>query len=235
MADAYKQHYGIDTVAIMPSLNANLAKSPADGLTNAHELTVAIAGQLYAKDAWSAFLAALDSVNWRVGSRRVQLRVLGRNEIAQSPGRRIECLGWQDQASMIDILSTSDVLYCPYWFDPVYRKEAMQCFPSKLTTYAAAGRPILVHSPFYASPASFVETTHAGVCCNSLESDQIIRALSSIVESPATYRGFAASARAVFDEHLSSSRQHATFHRFLDLEATSRLPDDCPSCISHAA
>lgn len=217
MAEDYRRVYGVETVTLMPSFDSSLAQPAGKQLCHPEHLSIAIAGQLYASSEWDSLLCALDSVGWNIRGRKVIVRVVGGSEIGASPGRRIERLGWLTPSEMVKTLSNSDILYCPYWFDPTFQKEARQSFPSKVSAYAAAGRPIFFHGPDYASPARFVSSTSAGVCCHSLESNDIVDAIVKLMESDVRYSCYAENSRLAFDAFLSTERQREAFEQFLGL------------------
>ncbi len=221
MANDYRRDYGVETLSIMPTASAKIAQPPAVGLRNRGEISIAVAGQLYASQEWDALLAALDSVQWQVAGRRVKIRHFGKAAIPEVPGRHVEFAGWHSQENANVLLAESDLTYCPYWFDSAFKMESRQCFPSKLVCYLAAGRPVLVHAPEYASPAQFVSAVDAGACCHSLNAADIIVAIEGLVANEAQYIQRSRNARAAFEKHLSIERQRDRFLQFLDLPVSA--------------
>ncbi len=219
MAERYNRDYGTRTVPFLPSLDQRMALPPAEEVHPGSELVVAMGGQLYAENEWRALLKALNSVGWRICGRDVRLRLLGQAAYLTADGAaRIEFLGWHGQEGAVKLLSEADVLYCAYWFDPLFRTEAELSFPSKLTTYLAAGRPVLFHGPPYASPARFIEEHKAGLCCYSLEPEQILRKLTELVSDQALYARTTRAGREAFDEYLTMDKLRESFARFLSLD-----------------
>jgi glycosyltransferase involved in cell wall biosynthesis len=216
MAEEYGCQYGTRTVPVIPSLDLSWAHPPAQAPNPGKELTIGVAGQLYASAEWNSLIRALDSAGWRVADREVRIVLLGRYlTFETSKSAHIEYLGWRPQQETIEILSRTDVLYCPYWFDPAFETEARLCFPSKLTTYLAAGRPVLFHGPAYASPSRFLEENKAGVCCNSLDLPALLGHLHQLLCDHQLYEQTARNGRHALELHLSLPRMRESFFSFL--------------------
>ncbi|HME44421.1 MAG TPA: glycosyltransferase [Syntrophorhabdales bacterium] len=216
MAEEYGKDYGIRAVPVVPGLDVGLAQPAATEVHKSSELLIGVAGQLYASAEWKALISALDSVHWKIAGKEVRIRLLGREfTMITHKEARVEFLGWRSQEETIRLLSEADILYCPYWFDPVFETEARLCFPSKLITYLAAGRPVLFHGPAYASPARFLEAHNAAVFCNSLVPSEVAATLQLLVSDKDRYRQVAQSGRAAFEEHLTLVAARKSFFEFL--------------------
>ena len=216
MAEEYHNNYGTPTIAFLPSLGREEALSPSDTPHSESELIIGIAGQIYAQEEWKALLHALDEHAWKIGGRQVRIRHVGKPiAVEEGMSDRIELCGWNTQQETIRLLSETDITYCPYWFDPRYENEARLSFPSKLTTYYASGRPVLFHGPPYAAPAQFIEKTHSGICCYSLEPEAIIKSLVDICDNPENYRGLTHNSRDAFVENLTLDILKQNFMEFV--------------------
>jgi glycosyltransferase involved in cell wall biosynthesis len=220
MAQRYAEDYGTRTVTFLPSLDPRLALPPAKEIHSGDQLTIGLAGQVYATKEWEALVTALDAVDWRIGHRDVHIRLLGRHRPPLSDARpgRIQFLGWHTQPDSIRLLSEADILYCPYWFDKVFETEARLSFPSKLTTYFAAGRPVLFHGPPYASAAVFLKDNEAGFTCHSNESAQIVDALTTLATNGSLYARLTHNGRTTFDNYLTLATLRRSFTTFLQVE-----------------
>ena len=204
MAEDYRKRYGTKTIAFLPSLGSQEALPPSVAPHCDDEFTIGIAGQIYARDAWSALLHALAEHDWNVQGRNIRIQHIGNPiPVEKDFTDRITLCGWKSQEETIRLLSGTDLTYCPYWFDPVFENEARMSFPSKLTTYYASGRPVLFHGPPYAAPARFIETTQSGICCYSLDHHSVISSLAHIIENPRHYGELTARGREVFLRYLT--------------------------------
>lgn len=220
MAEDYERLYGCRSIPVIPSLDSALAKPPAERMNRDDEFTIGMAGQLYSSAEWENLLLALKHANWKIGKRKVKLKVLGRNiSLSSNAQMNIEFLGWRSQAESIEILSQLDVLYCPYWFDPVFTEEARLRFPSKLTTYLAAGRPVFFHGPEYASPSRFLKEHDAAIHCHDLARTSIYNELEKLAFDATLYKRLAENGSRAFHEHLTLSTMRKNFAEFLSLRA----------------
>jgi len=225
MADDYHEAYGVHAVPLIPSLDENLAREPARAISDGDRLIIAIAGKIYATEEWSCLLRGLESVSWRIGGRDVVIRVLAQSLPNAEHAVRIEFLGWRPEEEVIRLLSKADVLYCPYWFDPAFEREARYGFPGKVTSYLASGRPILFHGPSYASPARFLETHQAGLCCYSLEPKEVVRALENLVGDADLYSRLAANGSQAFHENLTLRCYRKAFSEILQVKEGCLVAD----------
>jgi glycosyltransferase involved in cell wall biosynthesis len=110
------------------------------------------------------------------------------------------------------------VLYCPYWFDSNFKDEAKLSFPSKLTTYLAAGRPVFFHGPEYSSPARFLRENEAGLCCYSLSTEEIIKTLTKLVSDKRQYMMLSQNGSVAFKEYLTLESMRRSFADFLQVD-----------------
>lgn len=216
MAEAYQHDYGVCTVPFLPSLDARLALEPGVRLRSDHEIIIGMAGQLYADTEWNALLNALDVLGWKLCGRDVRVRLLGRwAGIGASGKMHVEFLGWRPQDETVSLMAEADILFCPYWFDPAFETEARLSFPSKLTTYLAAGRPVLFFGPPYASPARFLNEHEAGLCCTALDRDTLIAHLERLVTDTELYTRLANNGRQAFDQFFGLKALNRSFLEFI--------------------
>ena len=226
MAQQYQKDYGIRTVAFLPSLDSRMALPPAKEPHPGNELVIGMAGQMYAGEEWKALIGALDAVDWKIAKRKVRIRLLGRWASFNVNGpMRIEYLGWQTQENSVRLLSEADILYCPYGFAPSFQAVARLSFPSKLTSYLAAGRPVLFHGPDYASPWEFLKLNDAGLGCHSNQQSDIIGALKALATDGGLYSRLTHNGRIAFDKYLTLSCLRQSFSTFLGVEEGFLVPD----------
>lgn len=216
MAEEFSRRWGVTAVSVIPGIPSTYALPPASEPHEGSEVTIGVAGQLYASREWDALMRGLDAVKWHLAEKPVRVLLLGRYVSLRSEDpRSIHYLGWRSQRETIEALGAADVLYCPYWFDPAFAEEARLCFPSKLTTYFAVGRPVLFHGPEYAFPSRFIRELEAGVTCDSLEPHDVMRRLEDLLADKAAYASYAEKGRKAFDQLLTTDAMRNSFLEFL--------------------
>lgn len=218
MAEAYAKEHGANAIPVVPGLPAAWAKKPATRLNDGNKLVIGFAGQMYSKDEWNELLATLDSLDWKVEGRDVEIKMLGREfELEGFYKRNIHYLGWRDQLESIEILSQCDILYCPYFFDRELESTSRLSFPSKLTTYLAAGRPVLLHGPEYSSPYKFLKENNAGMLCHGLAKTAISNALGRLVYDTDRYAELAENGNKAFINNLTDEYMRTQFLKTLEV------------------
>ena len=223
MAEAYAKEHQAKAIPVVPGLPAAWAKQPATRLNSGNKLVIGFAGQMYSKDEWDQLLTTLDALDWRVEGREVEIKMLGREfELEGFYKRNIHYLGWRDQIESIEILSQCDILYCPYFFDRELESTSRLSFPSKLTTYLAAGRPVLLHGPEYSSPYKFMQQYDAGMLCHGLAKTAISNALSRLVYDTDRYAQLAQNGNKAFLENLTDEYMRSQFLKTLDMAIRAR-------------
>ncbi|HUQ80033.1 MAG TPA: glycosyltransferase [Gemmatimonadaceae bacterium] len=218
MRTAYEAAYGARCVVMQHGIARRWWQSPATAPDH-DRLTIAYAGSLYARAEWEALLRALSSVGWRVAGRDVVLRYLGpRLDVEVSSAARIEFFGWRDRAETLALLAEADVCYLPYMMAPQYAEAVRQAFPTKLTSYLAAGRPVFLHAPRLSSPASFLERYPAGVLCDTLDAAGIVNTLTKLVSDPDVYARATRAGRAALEERFDLEIFRRRFADFLEVD-----------------
>ncbi len=201
MAEDYRKKYKVSTTVLVGSLPKNYGK--ASHRLSSRELTIGLAGQIYALDEWSALIDALQGAGWTVNEKLITIKLIGNFKMLKIPqGARVEKLGRVSQKKAIDLVSHMDIGYCPYWFDKKFENVARTSFPSKLTTYLAAGVPTLFHGPSYSSPARFVKLNQCGIVCESLRPKDLLDAIASLANEQ-VYEKMAKQAGKTFVKNLT--------------------------------
>lgn len=219
MAAEYQSSFGVECVPLVAGLEKSMAFPPAKRPNLDDRIfQIGLAGQIYARDTWDALITALDRVGWRINGYQVKIKVLGQWLDPALNRPEIEFLGWHSQQETIEILSQFDVLYCPYWFDKTFEQEARFSFPSKVTTYLAAGRPAFFHGPEYSSPGRFLEENNAGICCYSTNPSVIIQQLTNLIKDEKLYQTVTYNGHELFIEKLSFDALKENLYKFLPIE-----------------
>ena len=215
MRQDYRERYGVDSGVLIHAVPAAQVRDPGAAPAPGAPVRIAFAGSLYARREWDALLDALDGAGWQLGTRPVQLRVIGRPvEVAPSRRAHVEQMGWLSVEETIGHVADADVAYLPYWFDEARRTSVRLCFPNKMTTYLAAGRPVFYHGPEDASAAAFLRRYPAGVACHTLEPDAILASLVSLFDADGAYDAAVRAGRRALEEELG---EHVLVERFAHL------------------
>jgi hypothetical protein len=123
-------------------------------------------------------------------------------------------LGEKPFGEALEIMSSMDIGYLPYWFDQRHEIAARTSFPGKLSAYAAAGLAVFHHAPPYTEATAFLDRYRFGLACPSLEPAHVIGTLNRLVELACTDGCRAARQAAVSDE-LSRKAMAERFRHFL--------------------
>jgi glycosyltransferase involved in cell wall biosynthesis len=221
MADMYKEEYGVAAVPLVASINSQWYTSNKNSYED--KIYIGIAGQLYSAFEWQILLRSLAKVNWRINNKRVIIRYLG-YQINFDPSDpevkavNIEFCGYRSQEETIKIMSECDVLYCPYPFSQDFKKISLTSFPSKLTTYLAAGKPVLFHGPGYASPSLFLQNNNAGLLCPSLDCKDVIDSLNKLINDKNLSENLIKNGKIAFQNNLSLDNLRSNFFEFLKIK-----------------
>ncbi len=202
MAEAYSTQFRVRCVPVIPSLPETVGAAGAWRPISPDRLNIGFAGQLYARQEWDQLRRVLTANDWRIDGREVNLHAFSR-DIKTSDGH-VLARGWIDAVpELIQALRELDLLYMPYRFSETHSEEARLCFPSKLTTYLAAGPPVLVHGPSYSSPVQFVRQHSAAFVCDETSDAALLASLHQVVSDPELYRRVAANGRKAFENNLT--------------------------------
>ena len=109
------------------------------------------------------------------------------------------------------------VNYLPQPFEESLRELAELSFPTKLSTYAAAGRPLLVHCPDYASLAPLFADHPLGAICTSLKPVDMVRAIEQLADDSDCYRTAATCVAELAATEFSQEHYRNQFLRFMGL------------------
>lgn len=204
MQAAYKQQYGVDSVVLIHGMSPN-QWHPIAQYRQSGEFVIGFAGNLYAHREWTALIEALSSVGWCIGGREIRIRILAPHlNLRGDNTMRVEYLGWRSVDETLTLLAQTDVTYLPYWFDKDRELSVRQCFPNKLSTYLAAGRPVFYHGPEYASVAGFLQRYPAGYSCHSLDPTQILKGINRLMGDAQYYEDAVLAGRSALCNELGS-------------------------------
>ena len=224
MKEAYETRYGTPCVPMIHGFPESEWLAPSGSRSPNEPFVIGYGGSMYARAEWDALIAALTAIGWRNRGRDVIVRVLaGAFEARVSGPARIEFLGWHSTTDAAALLAGCDICYVPYWFDPARRAGVDLCFPNKISTYLAAGRPIFFHGPRDSTPAHFLERHAVGVACHSLERDAIVEALT-IAADPAFQANAARAIPKALHDELGLQVFRERFAEFIGVDESALAP-----------
>ncbi len=159
MADRYRRRYGVGSTIVHRALDDPIA--PAGDYDAARNgLRVGVLGSTYGYQQLPLLARAVEIAAGRLGV-APRLLVVGRGHgeelRAEFAGRvEVESTGHVSEADAVPILRDCFALYLNYPFgrrDAVLRRTS---FPTKLSTYVQAARPLLIHAPADSSTTPLV-------------------------------------------------------------------------------
>jgi len=220
MADEYRTEYGIDPVVIRYGVEALTTTHVREREYATESFVIGFAGSIYSSDAWDALLHGLQGINWQIDGRPVVIRVFGPHLLLNTHAPvHVEYMGWRSSKQTVEMLANVDICYLPYWFDPARRQEVRLAFPSKMSTYLGAGKPVFFHGPEYASVTAFMARFPAGVCCHSLDEAEIVGCLKQLAGDDLFYRQAINAAAEAMKEELSTEVFLNRFATMIGIEA----------------
>lgn len=216
MQRRYAEDYGTRSVILRHGL-ASSALQPLRAQDNAEPVfSLGFAGTMNAPCAFHALLAALESCDWQIASRAIELRLVGpRFDMRTNKPALFRSYGWRSVSETIRILAGCDATYLPQPFGEDRRTMAELSFPTKLTTYLATGRPILLHAPTYASLPQYHQQQPLGLLCGSMEPAAIVAALEQLICDSDLYARAAADARQAYRRDFTEERFRGSFAELL--------------------
>lgn len=184
MAKAYHAIVPGRYVVIRHGISTN-PPAPKSDPSSPTEFRIGLSGSMYSPSSWKAFQQALDRLGWKIDDRQVVLIVVG-GKIDFLSRSTAECrfFGWRPPEEALRLMTGCDLLYLPQAFEGAQEPLTRLSFPTKLSTYAATGRPVFIHTPAYGSLVRFCESRQTGLLCNSLQPDEIAKQLEKF-ENPA--------------------------------------------------
>jgi hypothetical protein len=177
-----EKKYSTKSITNIPGLKKGKLLSRKDQRRKKN-FVISLAGQLYAKEEFDVLVEVLERMNWSYNGKRISINLYGREfDFKYHNVKGIKIHGYVPQEKLITLLAASDLLYCPYWFSKEYEKACRISFPAKLVTFLKTGKPVLMHSPKYASPRVLLENSNASYICGSLNVDEMVDVLKSIID-----------------------------------------------------
>jgi len=219
MKAEYDREYGTDAIILRHGVSPDLIRRPAPIPSVGGPIRIGFIGSVTAGTAFQAFIRALDMNGWRLCGREVHLKLAGhRFDLRCHHAANIEYLGWRSLQESIAMLSESDINYLPQPFEHQLQSMSQLSFPTKLTSYLAAGRPVLLHCPETASLFRFFQEHPFGAWMGSLEPTEIVAKLEQLLTDQQAYSDCVRAGRVALEQEFSSTRFHESFAKFMGFE-----------------
>jgi len=218
MVQRYSSDYGIPCTVVRHAFE----ESPVElneAVDDQQPIRIGFAGTLYDQSQLNCLLEALNQLEWALGGRPIILRMIGnfyRFTKLQVPAQ-VELLGWRGTEATRQLLTQCTFAYLPVSFQSSYAEFARLAFPTKLSTYLAAGRPVLVHAPDYAAPVPFCQELGFGAVCTSMSVDALKSTILALC-TPGVQLSMMKNVRRTHLEHFSRKVMRRQFAKFLDVE-----------------
>lgn len=145
------------------------------------EFRIGLSGSMYCESEWRTLQRSCDMLQWNVSGRQIVLvTVGGKIEFRSRANAECRFYGWRPPAQTHDLMVDCDLLYLPQSNAPENDPLTRLSFPTKLSSYAATGRPILVHSPKKGSLRPFCEEHRFGVVCEVDDTQGMMDAIQKV-------------------------------------------------------
>jgi glycosyltransferase involved in cell wall biosynthesis len=219
MARRYRRRYGVDPVIVHRGLDRAVPESPRYDRAR-RGLSVGVLGSTYSYEQLPILGRAVAKAAGRLGVPG-RLVVVGRSHgdrlRAEMAGRiEVEVTGHVDEQAGIDLLRGCFLLYLNYPFarrDAVLRQTS---FPTKLSTYVMAARPILMHVPADSSVMPLAEYAGYARWWGSLREDEGAELLARAWAEPSADESAHDAAERVRRRYYDLDRNRRTLLGALD-------------------
>jgi hypothetical protein len=218
MAHRYRARYGVASAIIHRGLLGPV--QPAPEYDRSEGLSVAVLGSTYGLRELSVLAKALAILSQRL---RITTRLTviggldeGRVRRACPPSLELEITGHLDEPEGVARLRTSFLLYLSYPFGLRGRVLRTTSFPTKLSTYVMAARPMLLHMPPESSVAFLGSTSPYATVWSSVTPEEGADAIGRLWRNERTDQSFHVAAEQVRHQHFDLARNRAVLLQALN-------------------
>lgn len=182
MQEEIESRHSVETVILHQPVDPAWLPAANSEPAQADEFVIGFAGSVTARDEMEVLMEALDRCGWVLAGRPVRVRVFGLRLVCQaSTARRIEYRGYlAEVADVVAELAQCELLFLPQPFGHAHERFSRYSFPTKLTTYLAAGRPILLLAPPFATLSRFFTDEALPFVCNENSSEALLGHLQTV-------------------------------------------------------
>lgn len=222
MAAYYRGRYGVDSTIVHRGLPGPVAPAPV--YDRSKGLSVAVLGSTYGVSELSVLAEALALAAERLGV-PTKLTVIGRPNARVRklcpPSVQLDAPGHLDEPQGIARLRESFLLYLSYPFRWRGRMLRTTSFPTKLSTYVLAARPLLLHMPSESSVAFLGDRSPYATLWSSTDPQQGAELLSRLWSDQVTDDSFHGAGEELREEHFDLDRNRNTLYAALNSLVTS--------------
>jgi hypothetical protein len=214
----FREQYNVDAIPWTHGIRSTHWR-PARAGDATTDLAIAFAGSLYCKREWNALMQALHRARWTVQGRNARVHFIGRfPRLFARRGEGVVEHGPQTFPRTLDLLASMDIAYLPYWLDPKWSYAVRTAFPSKLTSYVAAGLPLLYHGPRDSSVSRFLQDYPVGLECDTLNPSTILRCLERLAGDQSLLDRATAARQSALENELGHHVMLARFAQLLGID-----------------
>ena len=218
MADTYRRRYGVTSTIIHRGLPGPV--EPAPVYDRRKGLSIAVLGSTYGFSELSVLAQALAIAQRRLGVAATLTVIGGVDETAVRklcpPNVELEITGHLDESAGISRLRESFMSYLSYPFRRRGKMLRTTSFPTKLSTYVLAARPLLLHMPSESSVAFLGASSPYATLWGSTDPRQGAEILEGLWRDDTTTESFDAAADEVREQHFDLARNQASLYAALN-------------------
>jgi hypothetical protein len=222
MAERYRRRYGVGSVVVHRGLWREVAARPA--LADDSHLDVGVMGNTYGYSQLPLLAQAVERVARAIGKRpRVTVvgAGLGARLAAEFQGRvEVDVPGHMDEAHAAERLARCFALYLNYPFSRRAAVLRQTSFPTKLSSYLLAARPLLMHAPSDSSIAHLIDMPGFVGWWGDESVDAGARVLRALWDSPAAHASQHEPAEQLRRRHYDLETNRRTLFGALDALVT---------------
>jgi glycosyltransferase involved in cell wall biosynthesis len=203
---AFYEAKGLRTEVLPHGLDPSLERHPVPGRRTG-ALRIGFSGGIYENNL-QALSDLIETKERSPGVFEVHVTAPAQSiELLRSRG----LLGRLDSAStlptqddVLDFLAGCDLLFIPMSFESKVREDLLTIFPTKVTDYWLAGRPIMVYGPREYAFVPLAERDGYAVVVSERSPERLAEAIKALAGSPETAERLAAASRDMVRRHDGS-------------------------------
>jgi hypothetical protein len=219
MARHYKQAFGVDSVVVHRGLEGPIPEPRVH--VDSDALEVGVLGNTYGYRQLPEMAAVVERTASLL-KRRARVVVMGQGlgeRLRADMGSRIEVevTGHLNESAAVERLQRCFCLYLNYPFSSRFSLFRRTSFPTKLTTYLMAARPLLVNAPMDTSIAFLASLPAYAAWWGNKSIDAGVAELQRLWESPAAHGSQQATAENIRRTYFDKATNQAQLFQALGI------------------